>query len=128
MSKAIENLRSFGAIFALYAILAASLCWGQAAHSVTLTWTWTQSTGPAATGFNVYRATTPAGTFSIVGTVPVTTLNYLDNSNAVQTSGATFYYYVTSFNATGESTPSNTASATIPFALAPATGLAAVAK
>jgi hypothetical protein len=29
----------------------------QAAHSVTLNWMWVQSSGPAATGFNVYRAT-----------------------------------------------------------------------
>jgi len=102
-------------------------CFAQS-HSVTLTWSWTQGSGSAATGFNLYRATTPTGTFSIVGAVPVTTLTYVDASNPVQTSGATFYYYVTSFNATGESAPSNTATATIPFVLAPATGLQATVK
>jgi large repetitive protein len=97
-------------------------------HSVALQWSWTQGSGPAASGFNIYRATSPTGTFTIVGTAPSTTLAYTDTSPAVQTSGASFYYYVTSFNSSGESTPSNTASATIPFALAPATGLQATAK
>ncbi len=111
----------------IFALLAGS-CFAQA-HSVTLSWTWTQSSGPAATGFNVYRATTPTGTFSIVGSTAILSLTFTDSSIAVQTSGASFYYYVTSFNATAESTPSNIVGPeTIPFALSPPGGLSATVK
>lgn len=109
-------------------LLAAGSCFAQA-HSVTLAWSWAQGVGPPATGFNIYRATTPTGTFSVVGSVPVATLGYIDSSATVQTSGASFYYYVTAFNTSGESVPTSIVGPEIiPFALAPATGLSATVK
>ena len=115
-------------LFALGLLLSIG-SFAQAAHSVTLAWTWAQSSGPAATGFNIYRATSPTGTFSIVGSTAASVFAYADTSAPVQTSGSSFYYYVTAFNATSESTPSNTVGPeTIPFVLAPPAGLAATVK
>ncbi len=98
-------------------------------HAVSLTWTWAQSTGPAATGFSIYRSTIATGSFSLIGQVPSGTLSYADVSSAIQTSGTVWYYRVTAFNAQGESTPSNTIGPlTIPFALSPPGSLAATVK
>jgi len=101
-------------------------CFAQS-HSVTLNWTWTQAGGPAATGFKVYRAPV-AGVYTIVATLPINTLTYVDSSTPVQTSGASFYYHITSYNATTESANSNTVQATIPFALTPPAGVTVVVK
>jgi chitinase len=99
------------------------------AHSVTLSWNWAQGTGPAATGFNVYRSTTAAGPFANVGssTSPAV-MTFTDASPAVQVAGSTFFYYVTAFNATAESAPSSTVSGTIPLALSVPAGLSISVK
>lgn len=88
----------------------------QAAHSVTLNWTWTAAVGsPAATGFHVYRSTTgTAGSFTVVASPAVGTLTFVDSSVAVQVAGTSFYYQVTAFNAGGESPPSNIVLVVIP--------------
>ena len=111
---------------AVLCLLFSAVCFAQS-HSVTLNWVWSQGSGPTATGFNIYSsATATPGSFVVIASTP--TIGYVDTSAAVQTSGAVRYYYVTAFNANGESTPSNTVTVTIPFVLAPATGLTATAK
>ncbi len=99
-------------------------CFAQS-HSVTLNW---QSVGAGAVGVNIYRAPTSTGTFLIIGTVPATSFTYTDNSQAIQISGTVVYYYATAIYPGAESPPSNTVMATIPFVLAPPTGLSAMAK
>lgn len=111
-------------------LLVSVSCFAQAAsHSVTLNWTWAQGSGPAATGFNIYRSTTATGTFANVGSSTSPTITtFTDASPAVQVSGSTFFYYVTAFNATAESAPSSTVSGTIPFALSVPGGLGITVK
>jgi len=104
-------------------LLISTACYAQAAHSVTLSWSWSQGTGPAATGFNIYRATTAAGPFTNIGNVALGTLTFTDSSAAVQTAGSSFVYQVTAFNPTSESTPSNQITAVIPFPLSAPIGL-----
>lgn len=62
-------------------------------------------------GYNVYRSTTsgPVSTKSAIAT-GLTSTSYLDSS-AIP--GTTYYYQVTAFNSTGDSTPSSEVSATI---------------
>jgi Abnormal spindle-like microcephaly-assoc'd, ASPM-SPD-2-Hydin len=80
-----------------------------AAHSVSLTWSASTSTG--VTGYNVYRGTT-SGQYSKITSSPIAAsqLNYTDM--AVQS--GTYYYVVTAVESGAESTYSNAATATIP--------------
>ncbi len=71
---------------------------------VSLTW----SAAPAATSYNVKRATASGGPYSLIMS-GVTGASYIDNT---VTNGTTYYYVVTGVNATSESQPSNEASAT----------------
>ena len=63
---------------------------------VTLSW----SAVPGATGYNVKRGTSPASALTTLGTVTTTT--YTD---ATATPGTTYFYTVTTNDATGESPP-----------------------
>jgi hypothetical protein len=85
--------------------------------SVRLAWNWAQGTGDMATGFHVQRAATSGGPYTVVGTVPVATLTYLDTTVVA---GSTWYYVVTAYNTGGESGPSGEVKCTLPF-LAPTT-------
>jgi len=81
-----------------------------AAQSVVLTW----SAGPSnnVAGYNVYRATAPAGPFTKLTSVPTTNVSFTD---ITVISGQTYYYVVTAVDASGlESAYSNQAPATIP--------------
>ena len=80
--------------------------------SVTLAWTWSQGTGDPATGFHVQRSTTTGGPYTIVATVPVGTLTYLDTTVTV---GATYFYVVTAYNQSGDSPKSAEVTCTLPF-------------
>lgn len=71
-------------------------------QQVDLAWT----AAPSASCYNVYRALSPTGPFSVRATGLVAT-SYGDAA----ANGTTYYYYVTSLNAAGESGPSNQASA-----------------
>lgn len=76
-------------------------------------------------GFNVYRASTAGGPWTLIGS---TGANQTSFPNSGLTDNTTYYYRVTSFNAVGESSPSSTVSATTPLDTAAApTGLVATA-
>lgn len=73
---------------------------------------WTPSSDAAANPsltYNVYRASSCAGTFAMINTAPVTTTSYLDN----QPPSGSYCYRVTAVLNGLESNPSNTAVATI---------------
>lgn len=79
-------------------------------HSAYLAWI--PNSDPAANpslAYNVYRAPSCSGRFAKINAAPVTPTNYLDN----QPPPATYYYRVTAVLNGAESSPSNTASATI---------------
>ncbi len=74
--------------------------------------TWTASTSPNISGYNVYRATVSGGPYTAVNTGLVTAPSYTDSS--VQT-GQTYYYVVTAVNTSEvESGYSNQATAAVP--------------
>jgi hypothetical protein len=75
---------------------------------------WTDN-GSNETGFNVERATSSNGPWSLQGTTPANIASFADTSVAAST---TYYYRVLATNAAGESGYSNTAAATTQ-ALAP---------
>lgn len=74
-------------------------------HSVTLSW----SPAPSATSYNVYRAKVSGGPYREVGTVQ--TPRYVDTD---VTSGAVFYYVVTSVSNAKESAYSKEIRAAVP--------------
>ena len=77
-------------------------------HSVTLNWNWSQGSGGTATGFHVQRGSITGGPYTVVSTVPVGTLTYVDTNVVAR---ATYFYVVTAYN----SMPSSEVMATIPF-------------
>lgn len=94
--------------------------------SVRLNWQWSQGTGDAATGFHVQRSVTTGGPYTVVGTVPVGILTYLDTSVLA---GAMYYYVVTAYNAGGDSSKTPEVSCVIPFQAPQApSGLSAVTQ
>lgn len=79
-------------------------------HSVSLTWT--SSTTPNISGYNVYRGTTSGGPYTKMNTniVPATSF-----SDGVVTAGQTYYYVATTVDQSdNESTYSNEARAVVP--------------
>jgi hypothetical protein len=97
------------------------------AYSVAVSWT--ASTSPNISGYNVYRATASggeSGTTPINGTSLVAGLTYTDSN---VTPGTTYYYAVTAVNSTGvQSALSAEASAAIPALPLPPSGVQAVIK
>jgi len=88
----------------------------QAAHSVTLSWSPSSSTG--VTGYNVYRfvgACGPTVAFTKLAST-TTALTYVDSA---VTAGATYCYTVTAVSVGGESTNAGTWQAVIPIYTAP---------
>jgi len=76
--------------------------------NAVITLTWTASTG--ATAYNVKRATTDGGPYTLLAQLAAATSNgYTDSS---VTNGTAYYYVVSSLNAAGESANSAQASAT----------------
>ena len=65
-------------------------CLTGSVHSVSLTWT--ASTSPNVTGYNVYRAATSVGPYTKLTSLPVAVTNYTDNAVL---SGQTYYYVAT---------------------------------
>lgn len=93
------------------------------AHSVTLTWTASTSTG--ITGYNVYRNTTTTNSCSLTEAFLVGVGNVLTYTDTAVTNGASYCYYVTALSSGGESAPSNEALAQIPTPPAPPTAVTA---
>ena len=75
-------------------------------NSVTLSWTAPAAGSP--TGYNVKRATTSNGTYTVVGTTTAPTVAFTDSV----TGGSTYYYVVSAQTAGGESADSSFVSAT----------------
>ena len=88
---------------------------------VSVALSWTASVTPGVT-YNVYRSTTSGTGYSEINTSPVTTTAFSDTAVSA---GTTYYYVVTSFNGTLESSFSNQATAVVPSAPAPPTGVTA---
>lgn len=116
-------------------VVCCSSLFGQ--HTVSLTWT-EPATAGAPTSYNILRATTSGGPYTLIASISVTNPgisvtsgSYVDVASAtnVLTEGATYFYVVNAANSAGPSPNSTQASATIPFALpATPTGLTATAK
>jgi cellulose 1,4-beta-cellobiosidase len=90
----------------------AILALAQPHPSASLAWNWSQGTGDPATGFHVQRSTVAGGPYTVVGTVPISTLTYLDTAVTV---GATYFYVVTAYNTAGDSAKSAEVACTLPF-------------
>jgi hypothetical protein len=84
-------------IFCLLMFLSAPSFAQTKINSVTLTWAWTQGTGAPATAFNVYRATSSAGPFALLGSTAPSVMTYTDATVGALPTGQ-FYYYVTATN------------------------------
>jgi fibronectin type 3 domain-containing protein len=81
-------------------------------HSVNLTWSAPSSSPDPVVGYNIYRAASGSSTYQQINSSTNAQTTYQDNN--VQ-SGQSFSYYVVSVDGSGTaSTPSNTATATIP--------------
>ena len=78
-------------------------------HSITLTWT--SSTSPSISGYNVYRANVSGGPYTMLNASPIATTSYLDSRVA---SGQTYFYAATTVQSTTESTYSTQATAVVP--------------
>lgn len=100
----------------IIALLFAGVAFAQQ-HSVTLTWTWTQGKGGAATGFNVKRSDVSGGPYTKINADPIApdTLTYVDTTGLVE--GSKYFYVVTATGLGGESANSGEAVATIPFSV-----------
>ena len=93
------------------------------AHQIVLSWV-APAAGDAPTSYNVHRAAASAGPFAVVGSATVLTF-----TDTAVVAGTTYWYEVTSVNASGESGPSNEVSATVPLnAPNPPSGLVASAS
>ena len=84
---------------------------GAGIHAVSLTWT--ASTSPGVTGYNVYRGTVSGGPYSDqLTSTPIAATSYTDTTVAA---GQTYYYVATAVGTGGESSVySNQAVATLP--------------
>jgi len=81
-------------------------------YAVNLSWSAPSSSTDAVAGYYVYRAASGSSTYQTLNSSTTTGTTYVDSTAA---SGQTYQYYVTSVDSSGnESTPSNTATATIP--------------
>lgn len=75
-------------------------------HGVTLTWT--ASTSPTVTGYNVYRSTVTGGPYTKLTATPVSATTYFDPTASL--GGQTLFYVVTAVDSLGvESSNSNQA-------------------
>lgn len=114
---------------------ACPLATGSPAHCVDISWSApAQGSGGTPATYQAYRSTaagtcvwqpsasgpiTPPAGCTKVGTVTVPTTTFTDNSSATNTltEGTTYFYVLSSANATGESAPSTEVSAKIPLSV-----------
>lgn len=86
------------------------------AHSVTLKWQ-APVTGPAPDHYRVYRSLVSGSGYQIMGSVPATSLSFVNGSNPNGTplvEGQQYCYVVTSVAGTAESGNSNEVCVTVP--------------
>ena|ERR1700690_4308242 len=86
------------------------------AHSVTLKWQ-APVTGPAPDHYKVYRSLTSGSGYVLMGSVPATSLSFVNGSNPNGTplvEGQQYCYVVTSLSGTAESVNSNEVCVTVP--------------
>jgi hypothetical protein len=82
--------------------------YGAVPHAATLTWTASSN----ATGYNVYRGTTPGGPYSKINSTLVVATTYMDTTALA---GVTYVYVVTAIDSSNVETGySNQAQGTIP--------------
>lgn len=87
------------------------------AHSVTLKWQ-APVTGPAPDHYKVYRSLVSGSGYVIMGSVPATSLSFVNGSNPNGTplvENQNYCYVVTSVSGTAESANSNEVCVTIPI-------------
>ena len=83
---------------------------------------WTASTSASVTGYNVQRATSPSGPFTVLNSAPITTTSFVDSTATV---GSTYSYQVIAISpacasstpvgtACGNSAPSTASTTTVP--------------
>jgi hypothetical protein len=83
---------------------------GGAPHSVALSWT--ASTSPNVTGYNVYRSTVSGGPYTLVNSALIVGTSYTDTTVLA---GQTYYYVATAMDSSNnESAYSNQAQAVVP--------------
>jgi hypothetical protein len=101
---------TFGAAIAVALLALLAPAAGAQSESTYLTWTASSdaAANPSLT-YNVYRASSCAGTFTMINAAPVSATIYLDN----QPPPGSYCYRVTSVLSGVEGNPSNTATATI---------------
>lgn len=104
----------------LILILGTSALAAQTTRNVDLSWSASAST--SVTGYNVQRATSTSGPFTVLNTAPIATTSYVDSTATV---GSTYSYQVIAISpactsstpvgtACGNSAPSATATTTVP--------------
>lgn len=71
-------------------------------HTAVLTWT--ASTDPNVSGYNVYRGSVSGGPYTKLNSNP---FNALDYNDVTVVSGHTYFYVVTAISSAGESNNSN---------------------
>jgi hypothetical protein len=80
--------------------------------SYNVTLSWVASSSASATGYNVYRRTSPTGTATKLNATPIATTTFTDTQVQL---GQTYYYTATAVDSAGtESGPSNQVTAVIP--------------
>jgi len=101
---------TFASITAALAMFCGTDAFAQQSQSTYLRWTAsTSAPGNPSLTYNVYRATSCAGTFTKINAAAVSATTYLDN----QPAPGSYCYQVTAVLNSAESAPSNDATATI---------------
>lgn len=81
-------------------------------HEVQLAWNAPSGSSDPISGYRVYRASAGSSSYTLLNSTLDAQTSYMDN---IGQSGASYQYYVTTVDSSGmESTPSNTATVTIP--------------
>ncbi len=104
----------------LLALILALQLVGQTAHQNVLTWGWAPGNMDPANGYHVWKTLMAGGCTSITSTTcfsiaTITNVATKTYTDITVSAGQTSYYVVTSFNAGGDSTPSNQVICVTPF-------------
>lgn len=86
-------------IIALALIVFCGLIYAQSVHTVTVTW---PAAGGSAVAYNVERATSPTGPFTVLNSAPIGALTFTDLNVS---NGTTYFYRVRGVDASGTVAP-----------------------